>query len=45
MSWSGVKKQTNIENIKAWCEEMGIKDYTVNLQGEIEVDVRCLIYN
>ena len=38
MSWSGVKKQTNIENIKAWCEEMGIKKYTINDKGEIDVD-------
>ena len=38
MSWNGVKKQTNIENIKAWCEEMGIKDYTINSKGEIDVD-------
>ena len=38
MSWSGVKKQTNIENIKAWCDEMGIENYTVNSQGEIDVD-------
>ena len=38
MSWSGVKKQTNIENIKSWCDEMGIKDYTINFKGEIDVD-------
>ena len=38
MSWGGVKKQSNIENIKAWCEEMGIKNYTINTQGEIDVD-------
>ena len=38
MSWSGVKKQTNIENIKAWCEEMGIEKYTINSKGEIDVD-------
>ena len=37
MSWSGVKKQTNIEYIKAWCEEMGIENYTINSQGEIDV--------
>ena len=38
MSWSGVKKQTNIENIKAWCEDMGIENYTINSQGEIDVN-------
>ena len=38
MSWGGVKKQTNIENIKSWCEEMGIENYTINSQGEIDVD-------
>ena len=38
MSWSGVKKHTNIENIKAWCDEMGIKNYTINSKGEIDVD-------
>ena len=38
MSWSGVKNQTNIENIKAWCDEMGIKDYTINSKGEINVN-------
>ena len=38
MSWKGVKNQTNIENIKAWCDEMGIEDYTINSKGEIDVD-------
>ena len=38
MSWNGVKKQTNIEDIKAWCEEMGIQDYTINSKGEIDVN-------
>ena len=38
MSWSGVKKQTNVEDIKAWCDEMGIKNYTINSKGEIDVD-------
>src|SRR5574344_1418600 len=38
MSWRGVKKQTNIENIKSWCEERGIKNYTINDKGEIDVD-------
>ena len=38
MSWKGVKNQTNIENIKAWCEEMGIEYYNINSKGEIDVD-------
>ena len=38
MSWNGVKKQTNIEDIKAWCDEMGVKNYTINSKGEIDVD-------
>ena len=38
MSWKGVKKYTNKAEIEAWCEEMGIENYTVNSQGEIDVD-------
>ena len=38
MSWKGVKKQINYANIEAWCEEMGIENYTINSQGEIGVD-------
>ena len=38
MSWNGVKKYTNNTNIKSWCEEMGIEKYTINSQGEIDVD-------
>ena len=37
-AWSGVKKQSNNANIEAWCEEMGIKNYTINSKGEIDVD-------
>ena len=37
-AWSGVKKQTNNAEIEAWCEEMGIRDYTINSKGEIDVD-------
>ena len=37
-SWGGIKKHTNIENIKSWCEEMGIENYTINSKGEIDVD-------
>ena len=38
MSWSGVKKQINKAEIEAWCEEMDIKNYTINSKGEIDVD-------
>ena len=38
MSWSGVKKQSIKVEIEAWCEEMGIENYTINSQGEIDVD-------
>ena len=40
MSWSGVKKQTSIdiEAIEKWCDEMKIRNYTINSQGEIDVD-------
>ena len=38
MSWKGVKKQSLKAEIKAWCEEMGIRNYTINDKGEIDVD-------
>ena len=38
MSWNGVKKQSLEQEIKSWCEEMGIKNYTINSKGEIDVD-------
>ena len=38
MSWNGVKQIINTEDIKAWCEEMGIENYTINSKGEIDVD-------
>ena len=38
MSWSGVKRQVNKAEIEAWCEEMRIKNYTINPKGEIDVD-------
>ena len=37
-AWSGVKKHTNNTNIEAWCDEMGIKNFNINSQGEIDVD-------
>ena len=38
MSWKGVKKQSLDQEIKSWCDEMGIKFYTINSQGEIDVN-------
>ena len=38
MSWSRVKQQSLKAEIEAWCEEMGIENYTINSQGEIDVD-------
>ena len=37
MSWSGVKKQSYEQEIKSWCEEMRIENYTINSKGEIDV--------
>ena len=37
-AWSGVKKYTNNAEIEAWCDEVGIKNYTINSKGEIDVD-------
>ena len=37
MSWSGVKRQSIKAEMEAWCEEMGIKNYTINSQSEIDV--------
>ena len=38
MSWNGVKKQANNANIEAWCDKMGIQNYTINSKGEIDVN-------
>ena len=40
MSWKGVKKQSLEQEIKSWCDDMGIKNYTINSKGEIDVDWR-----
>ena len=37
-AWSGVKKQSLNFNIEVWCDEMGIKNYTINSKGEIDVN-------
>ena len=38
MSWNGVKIQSIKADIEAWCDEMGIENYTINSKGEIDVD-------
>ena len=45
MSWNGVKKQSLEQEIKSWCDEMGIENYTINSQGEIDVDIRVNLRN
>ena len=42
-AWSGVKKHSNKADIEAWCDEMGIENYTINSQGEIDVDGGVLL--
>ena len=37
-AWAGVKKQSYEQEIKSLCEEMNIRNYTINSQGEIDVD-------
>ena len=43
-AWSGVKRQTNNAEIEVWCEEMGIKDYTINSKGVIDVGGNVWLY-
>ena len=43
-AWSGVKKQSLKSNIEDWCEEMGIQNYTINSQGEIDVNGNVWVY-
>ena len=37
-AWSGVKKQSIKADIEAWCDKMGIENYTINSKGEIDVN-------
>ena len=43
MSWKGVKKHIDKENIKIWCDKMRIRDYTINNKGEINVDANVFL--
>ena len=36
-AWGGVKQQSLKSDIEAWCEEMKIRNYTINSNGEIDV--------
>ena len=44
-AWSGVKQQSLKSEIEAWCDEMGIKNYTINSKGEIDVDGYVNLFN
>ena len=44
-AWDGVKKQSIKADIEAWCEEMGIENYTINSKGEIDVDDSVILNN
>ena len=37
-AWSGVKQQSIKADIEAWCDEMNIRNYTINFKGEIDVN-------
>ena len=37
-AWSGMKQHALKADIEAWCEGMGIENYTINDKGEIDVD-------
>ena len=39
-AWSGMKQHSLKADIEAWCEEMGIQNYTINSKGEINVNGR-----
>ena len=45
MSWSGVKQQSIKADIEAWCEEMNMRNYTINSQGEIDVRGNVMLQN
>ena len=37
-AWNGVKQHSLKSDVEAWCEEMEIQNYTINSQGEIDVN-------
>ena len=44
-AWSGVKQQSLKSEIEAWCEEMKIRNYTINSKGEIDVNGNVSLTN
>ena len=42
-AWGGVKKQTHNAEIETWCKANNIENYTINSQGEIDVDSNVFI--
>ena len=43
-AWSGVKQQSLKSEIEAWCDEVGIKNYTINSKGEIDANSNVMLY-
>ena len=43
--WSGMKQHALKSDIEAWCDDIGIYDYTINSQGEIDVDGYVNLFN
>ena len=37
-AWGNMKQHTLKSDIEAWCEEMGMKNYTINSKGEIDLN-------
>ena len=37
-AWSGMKQRVIKADTEAWCDEMWIRNYTINSKGEIDVD-------
>ena len=43
-AWGGVKKQSYEQEVSLWCDEMKIRDYTINDKGEIDVNGEVDLY-
>ena len=37
-AWGGVKQQVIKSDTESWCDKMGIRNYTINSKGEINVN-------
>ena len=44
-AWSGVKSQSIKAEVEAWCQEMGIRNYTINNKGEIDIDGDVYVFD